>query len=225
MTGDELKQRNIAGMGDDLGKQYTALFQELAALYLYWKEFLELFGTNDKRIDRLNKAAPGFFQMLQAQQFETNMLHLARLTDSPKSVGKLNLTVCSLPDLVTDPGLKAQMIALVDEVKQKTKFCREWRNRRFAHRDLMLAMQDGQATPLPPATKESFFEALRAVSDLLNILERFYFKGICSFADVAPHNGAATLLFILGFGVRERERMQEKIAKGDFAAIDAPESI
>ena len=29
MTGEELKQRNIAVMGDDLGAQYTALFSEV----------------------------------------------------------------------------------------------------------------------------------------------------------------------------------------------------
>src|SRR5437870_12307148 len=130
MTGQELEQRNIAVMGDALGKQYTALFHEVAALHLYWKEFLELFGTNDKRIDRLNRAAPGFFRMLQEQQFETNMLHMARLTDPPKSVGKANLTIRNLPDIVSDEGLKQQLIALVDEVKTKTAFCRDWRNRR-----------------------------------------------------------------------------------------------
>jgi len=40
-------------MGEDFGRQYTALFQELATLHLYWKEFLELFGAGDKRINRL----------------------------------------------------------------------------------------------------------------------------------------------------------------------------
>ena len=225
MTGDELKQRNIAVMGDDLGAQYTALFEEFAALHLYWKEFLELFGTNEKRIDRLNQAAPGFFRMLKEQQFETNMLHLARLTDSPKSVGKMNLTVCNLPDLVNDQALKQQLVCLVDDVKLKTNFCRDWRNRRFAHRDLKLATDNGRATPLAAATKEHFTAALRAVSDLLNTMERFYYKGACSFEDIAAHNGAATLLFILGFGVREREQMQKKNANGDFTSIESPESI
>lgn len=106
MTSDEMKQRNIATMGEALGKQYSALFHEITALHLYWNEFIELFGTNDARIKRLNQTAPGFFQMLQEQQFETNMSHMARLTDSPKSMGKENLTVRSLPDLVTDQGLK-----------------------------------------------------------------------------------------------------------------------
>jgi len=225
MTGDELKQRNIAAMGDELGQQYSVMFHEVTVLHLYWKEFIELFGTNDKRIERLNKSAPGFFQMLQEQQFETNMLHLARITDSPKSAGKQNLTVCSLPSLVNDQELKNQLIPLIEDVKMKTKFCRAWRNRRFAHHDLMLATQDGRALPLPSATKESFYAALRALSDLLNVMERFYFKNVCSFADIAAHNGAATLLFILGFGVMGREQMLEKFNKGDFSALGTPENI
>jgi hypothetical protein len=40
-------------------------------------------ATNDRRIERMNQAAPGFFRMLQNQQFETNMMHLARVTDKP----------------------------------------------------------------------------------------------------------------------------------------------
>src|SRR6266436_6552325 len=122
MTGDEMKQRNIDTMGEALGIQYTALFQEFASLNLYWKEFLELFATNDKRITRMNKSAPGFFQMLQEQQFETNMSHLARITDSSATGGKQNLTVRSLPELVGDPALKAELLTHVDIVKEKTAF-------------------------------------------------------------------------------------------------------
>jgi hypothetical protein len=88
MTSAELEQRNIDVMGETLGKQYSVLFREVAALHLYWSEFLELFATNDKRIERLNQAAPTFFQMLQEQQFETNMSHLARLTDRSEIAGK-----------------------------------------------------------------------------------------------------------------------------------------
>ena len=120
-----------------------------------------LFGTNDKRIERLNKSAPNFFRMLQDQQFETNMLHLARLTDSSETGKKQNLTVCNLPNLVADQNLKTQLEALVDDVRQRTEFCRDWRNRHFANRDLMPAMQNGGAKPLPAATKEHFFAALK----------------------------------------------------------------
>ena len=70
MTAYELEKRNIAKMGEALGKQYSALHNEVAILHLYWKEFLELFGTNPKRIDRMNQAAPGFFQCYRTSCFK-----------------------------------------------------------------------------------------------------------------------------------------------------------
>ncbi len=225
MNFDGIERQNVAAMGEALGKQYTVLFHELTALHLYWKEFLELFGTNDKRIERLNRAASGFFRMLQEQQFETNMLHMARLTDSPRSVGKDNLTILNLPNLVTDQGLKQELVSLVEEAKQKTKFCRDWRNRRFAHHDLLLAVQDGKAAPLQAASKDRVGAALAALGDVLNAIERHYHKGGCSFDSIAAHTGAATLLFTLGFGVKAREEMQAKIDSGKFDELGAPESI
>jgi hypothetical protein len=225
MTRDELEKRNIDKMGEVLGKQYTVMFHEVAALYLYWKEFLKLFGTNDKRIERLNRAAPGFFRMLQEQQFETNMMHIARLTDSPKSVGKDNLTLLNLPNLVTDQGLKQELIPLVEEAKKKTQFCREWRNRRFAHHDLLLAVPDSKAVPLQAARKENVNEALTALADVLNAIERHYYRGTCSFDVIAAHNGAMTLLFILGFGVKAKEKMEQQIADGKYDEIDPPENV
>jgi cation transport protein ChaC len=60
VTGEELKERNIAAMGEDAGTQYSLLNNEVAILHLYWKEYVELFSTNQKRVDRLNQTAPGF---------------------------------------------------------------------------------------------------------------------------------------------------------------------
>ncbi len=48
MTKDELEKRKIEKMGAELGKQYSALHQDVAILNIYWKEYLELFGTNQK---------------------------------------------------------------------------------------------------------------------------------------------------------------------------------
>jgi hypothetical protein len=225
MNFDEIQRRNIATMGDALGKQYTIMFHEVTALHLYWKEFIELFGTNDKRIERLNDAAAGFFMMLQEQQFETNMMHIARLTDSPRSVGKDNLTLLNLPSLVPDTGLKAKLVTLVEEAKNKCAFAREWRNRRFAHHDLMLATQDGKAVALKRASKESVNAALEALSDVLNAIEGHYYRGMCDFNAIAGHKGAATLLYTLGFGVKAIKEMEAKIASGKFDDLGTPENI
>jgi hypothetical protein len=217
-------QRNISVMGEDLGKQHTALMHEVTALHLYWKEFLELFGTNDKRIDRLNRSAPGFFAMLQEQQFETNMMHIARITDSRQSVGKENLTISNLPDLV-DATLQAELTTLVDAAKNKCKFAREWRNRRFAHHDLSLAIKDRKALPLQAATKDNVNAALAAIADVLNAIERHYQQNFCDFGSVMTQTGVWSLLFTLGFGVKARDEMEGKIKSGQFDDLDRPEDI
>ena len=53
-----------------------------------WNDFVELFGTKETRIDLLNGSAPRFFRIVQNVLWEETLLHLARLTDSPDSVGK-----------------------------------------------------------------------------------------------------------------------------------------
>ena len=70
MNSDEMEQRNIATMGESLGKQYSALFQEVSSLHYFWKEFLELFGTNDMRIERLNKSAPPSFRCCKSSSLK-----------------------------------------------------------------------------------------------------------------------------------------------------------
>jgi len=225
VTAEELEKRNIAAMGEELGKQYTALNNEVALLHLYWKEFVELFGTNQKRLDRLNQAAPGFFRMLQDELFQTNMLHIARLTDPPKSAGRDNLTLKNLPNVVSDKNLKNHLLGLLALADQATTFCRDWRNRRFAHHDLALATDDNKATPLETVNKEKVNEALKSLSDVLNAVERHYFRGGTSYDAIAAHNGAATLLHVLGDGVKQKERREKLIAAGKFDDLDLPESV
>lgn len=225
MTRAELEKRNIAKMGEDLGKQYSALNQEVTILHLYWKEYTELFGTNQKRIDRLNQSAPGLFRMLQDELFQTNVLHIARLTDPPKSVGKDNLTLRNLPLLVSDINLKNQLTGLLALAEQKTTFCRDWRNRRFAHYDLALATDGNKASPLETVNKDKVNEALASLADVLNAVERHYFKGGTSFDAIAAHNGAATLLYLLGDGLKEKSERAERIKNGKVLPTDVQEKI
>ncbi len=225
MTAEELEKRNIDALGEALGKQYTALHNEVAILHLYWKEYLELFGTSQKRIDRMNQAAPGFFRMLQTELFQTNLLHIARLTDPPKSMGKDNLTLLNLPDLVGDRNLKNKLIGLLALAEKETSYCRDWRNRRFAHYDLELALGASTAAELKGVTKENVKAGLKSLADVLNAIELHYFNGGTAFDAVAAHNGAGTLLYVIGDGVKQQQEREELIQRGDFTGLELPEQI
>jgi AbiU2 len=139
-TAEETKRHYIAKMGEELGSLYYALWQEVVWLHVEWAEYVELYGTKPSRIALLNEAAPSFFRLVQDGLFETAVLKIARLTDPPKSVGKPNLTVQQLPALITDEQLRDKMNVSIEAAKTAAAFCRDWRNRRFAHRDLYLSL-------------------------------------------------------------------------------------
>lgn len=162
--------------------------------------------------------------MLQTELFQTNILHLGRLTDPSKTGKKENLSLQNLPDLVTDADLKKTLADLLAVATEKTQFARDWRNRRFAHHDLALAT-DATATPLETANKEKFNEALKALANVINAVEAHYFKNFTSFDHVAGNAGAATLLYVLGDGVKARERRQKAIGDRKFDELDNPEQI
>lgn len=185
---------------------------------------MELFSTNQKRVDRLNQTAPGFFRMLQTELSATNILHLARLTDPSKTGKKENLSLQNLRELVTDAGLKTTLTDLLAVATEKTEFARDWRNCRFAHHDLALAT-NASAIPLETANKEKFSEALKALADVINAIEAHYSKNFTSFDLIAGNAGAATLLYVLGDGVKARERRQKAISEGKFDELDNPEQI
>src|SRR3990172_5145349 len=113
-TPEEVRQQHLDLMGEELGSLYHALWNELAWLYAKWGEYVEMFGTKSSRIELVNQAAGHFFRVVQDSLWEDTLLHIARLTDPPKSRGKDNLTIRRLPGLIHQADLKKNVTALVD---------------------------------------------------------------------------------------------------------------
>ena len=59
----------------------------------------------------------------------------------------------------------------------------------------------------------------------MSVVERFYHRGLCSFDDIISHKGAGSLLSILGFGVKARDHMMEKVKQGDYSMEESPDNI
>jgi AbiU2 len=202
-TAEEAKKIHIAKMGQPLGEVYSALWQAVAIIFVYWKDYVELFGTKRKRIDILNQAAPQFFRMLQDELWGMSLLHIARLTDPAETGGKKNLTIQALPDLIGDADLKARVTTLVTEALKQTEFCRDWRNRLIAHNDLKLALEH-PIEPFADASRAQVNTALDAVAKVLNALAGHYHQSETRFDLTPRHNGAFTMLYVLNQGQGER---------------------
>jgi hypothetical protein len=216
-TAAEARKDNIEKMGEPLGVQYSALWQAVTQLYWFWLEFVELFGTKKSRTELLNRSAPNFFHMVQETLWEATMLHLCRLTDPCYTRGKktfANLTIQNLPELIDDATQKEKVNELVKIALEKTEFCRDWRNRRLAHTDLDLAINE-QATPLASADVKNTTAALESIAAVLNSVQIHYKDSQTAYDFATPHQGAVTLLYYLYDGIKSKEKRIEKLKRGE----------
>lgn len=201
-------------MGEDLGRIYHALSNELAWVYLKWGEYVALFGTKPSRIDLLNKAAGNFFRIIQDGLWEDVLLHIARLTDSPRSKGKENLSIRGLPPLITKPEVRETIQRSIDAALTRSEFARDWRNRHIAHKDLKLALADG-AEPLVSASRAAVKDALAAIAGVLNALSREYLDSTTMFEGLGAYRGAESLLYVLDDGLRAEQERRDGLKKGE----------
>ncbi|MGY4427756.1 hypothetical protein ACVWWO_000233 [Bradyrhizobium sp. F1.13.1] len=97
------------------------------------------------------------------------MLRISRLTEPPKTgrADRQDLTIQALPALISNEALKARAMQLVADAVTKPEFCRDWRNRRIAHNDLLLALE--QPT-MPPAhaSRLQVKTTLKSLTAILN---------------------------------------------------------
>ena len=217
-SAEEVKQKHLDKLGKELGSLYNELGNEISWLYLKWADYVELFGTNPTRIDLLNKSAPVFFRIVQDTLFEDVLLHIARLTDPPKSSGKKILTIQCLPSLV-DAVIRVSVDEHVSNATKKASFCRDWRNRLIAHRDFNLAM-DKTIKPLELASRAKVKDALDSISSVLNVISEFYTQALVVFDSIGGPGGALDLLYVLDDGLEADIARKKRIEAGQYLQED-----
>lgn len=212
-TVEQAKQNYIDLMGENLGREFHALWQEVARLYGNWGQYVELYGTKRSRVDLLNKTAPFFFRIVQDALLEQTILHVARLTDPPKSGGRANLTIRRLPGLIEDTRLAGKVEGLVLKARQSCEFCRDWRNRRLAHNDLVL-ITEIEVEPLKGASRDGVEASLGAIANVLNAVTGHYMQSE-SFFESFDRESAVQLLYVLDDGLKEKRKRMRRLVSAD----------
>ncbi|MDH0705313.1 hypothetical protein N5D53_02065 [Pseudomonas sp. GD03862] len=201
---DEKRNLCIKDMGSDLGAMYCDLNDHLLDILLLWKQYEALFGVDPETVRILNQSAPTFFGIVQAQLWDGVMLGISRLTDPPVSAGKKTLSIRAIPDLVTDPGVKAQVESAISKALVDAEFTRAHRNKRIAHNDLV-HIQDKVANPLPPASRQKIKAGLDAICNVLEVLNGHYRQSCMAYDDLIYNGGAWSVVDLLKGGLEHRD--------------------
>jgi hypothetical protein len=187
-------------MGNNLGEVFHQLMQEAARLHLKWNEFVALFA-DEHVVNQLNRAAPGFFGMIEETWSDDLILHICRMTDQRNDV----LTVWLIPKRVK-VALKDDVNSLILRLDAAAAFARDWRDRRIAHRNLALVL-DRSAEPLSPADKQAFTGAIQAIDDLLHFVDHHFTRAERVMYDhLDMLGGAQSIRGIVDRGLRDRDR-------------------
>lgn len=212
-TYEEARQEYERSMGPELGKLYHLLWNQCALLHVHWDEYVALFGKDQEQFDVMNGVAPGFFKSVQDALWESILLHLCRFADPAVVGGRKTLSLdalrkCKASETIT--GLPK----LVGDARTKIEFARDWRNRSLAHLDLNFALE-AAAQPLAPATRTHVKEALNAIKQTLETVDRHFTGSRLGFGGTSSNWGGTYLLHELRLVARLRKEREERMDSGN----------
>ena len=172
-TAEESERDYVEAMGATLGAHYAELWQEIVYLHKKWNEYVSLFGSKPERITILNKAASNFFRLVQDVFWDDIILHIARLTDPPATGKNANLTILALPSIAPEQ-IKHKLEDLAAALVLKVEFCREWRNKLVAHKDLSVALS-GTANQIQGGSRDQINAILDSLAEIMNVIASHFF--------------------------------------------------
>ncbi len=161
---------------------FDKLKYEVTRCHYYWILYRQLLGTNEDRIEIINKTTPSFFLMFQDMFFDYITLELSKLTDPAQTGAYKNLSFYYLLELLQDDineELNKKLSDILDELKTVTVLFRNRRNKLVAHRDLESVTKKDEYG----ISRQSVEDALDAVRKYLNEIESYFFNNVTMFRE------------------------------------------
>ena len=197
----------ITSMGDELGASFYELYRELVELHILWQQYRQLFGSDSDTVQLLNRTAGLFFRVVQDELWDSVLLGVSRMTDPPATGRNRNLTIQSLPALISDPDLSKEAQNLCSVAATEAEFAREHRNKRIAHQDHNYLSNRGSNT-LSGISRERVEAMLAALRAVMNRLDNHFRGSTVMYQDFVDDSGARLLVHKL----RKLERLQAESA-------------
>jgi hypothetical protein len=149
---------------------FDALWDEVSLIHSGWVLYRQLYG-NAERVELLNRSTRAFFGRLHWVLLDHVLLGICRVTDPAESGGHRNLTLETL--LRGVPCANKLLVATLEghfaDARQKSVPFRTRRNKKVAHADLELAIDD--AEPLSGVSRATVEGALQPIVAFMNAYE------------------------------------------------------
>lgn len=214
-THDEARIEYKKKMGEELGTAYHVLWNSCAQLHDRWHYYRELYGSSQSEIDVMNRTAPRFFRNIHDVLWESVLLDLAKFCDPIRVGHRRTLSLAGLESLVPN-GHIGTLKSCLSDVKDRTAFARDWRNRHIAHWDYEHSV-DCDVKPLQSASRQSVEEALAAIVRVLEAIESHFTGSTLFFSgdSAEPRHLLRELKFVQRLRDERHKRLMENTATPD----------
>lgn len=196
---------------------YEALKTEVIWLHGRWIVYRQLYGESPRRIDMLNECASAFFYIIQDVLIGDVQVTLSKLTDPATTNRHANLSLEQLQlQLETngDPSLASETRPTLDELHNKCRPFRTWRNKQLAHLDLTTSMKSSP-DPLPGISRQMIEDALLLLRTYMNKIEMHYYDCEEGYQYFNMSSDGNALLAVIRNGLRYEELRQKNIVPDD----------
>lgn len=165
---------NDWGLPTVLNERFDKIWQGISWVGEIWHQYEILFASEKEHIELLNKAAPGFFHIVQWTFVQQVCLGIAKLTDPPKTAGKTNLSIEHFIEQVEQ--IDSRFAILIrkkykNDVEPACAGIRDFRKKLIAHTDHDISMR---VVPEPPfgISRKAINGALASIYELLSFVEK-----------------------------------------------------
>ena len=192
----------------ELENIWQAIDYEVTWLHGRWLIYRQIFGTNEQRVEILNKTAGTFAKVLQDILLDDVQMGLAKLGDPAVSYVRKqpieNLTIENFFKSISEKGIVIEELPqLLIDYKAACALARERRNKRIAHFDLK-EMTLSKENIFGPSRLE-IEKALECLRKIMNSIS-LHFNGEAKAYDLISLNSDGnSLVYMLKSGLRYRE--------------------
>ena len=167
-TGMQVRNHYKKLMGDEAGEVFVTLRNETISAHEEWHVMKEL----SQHQQLLSDTEVAFFQIAVRSMWTSLVLDVSRLTDPVKVGGHENASLFTLPVYLcgTDKTIIQDLATIA---RTRSEPLREWRNKRFAHLDKNVAL-DNHLNPLKVIHLIQVEFVLDAVDRTLDKFHSFY---------------------------------------------------
>lgn len=198
---------------------WSTLDREVTWLHGRWIIYRQLFGTNEGRVDLLNKSAGTFFNVLQDVLLHDVQLSLSKLGDSAGSGSRKNLTLEALHQILREAGEIAAADKMEIPLKEFAAACvkiRHRRNKWIAHFDRSTMLNDDVIPRMGPS-REEIEVALDAIRRAMNCISLHYTDTTIGYEHFSMQADGEALIQNLRRGLRYRELVNDgAVARDDY---------